>query len=114
MSGLVHLRLRAGATSKVRITTDRCKVGSSSGEVVVGNAVSAMVGVAVAVIRAVAGASRIGVAMSTTRLEGCTRKTTVRTRDCFVVSTSRLPVDRVHPLVKFGGATELPLAEDSP
>lgn len=54
--GLVHLRLRAGTTGKICITTNRCKRGSSSGEVVVR--------------KVVAKAMRTRMAMTTARVEG--------------------------------------------
>lgn len=102
MSSLLHLWLGARATGEVRITTDRGKVRSSSGEVVIRDAIRTVVGIAVVVIRAMA--SRMRVTVSTTGLEGCTRETTVRARNRFIGGVSWLPVDRVHPLVKFVGA----------
>jgi hypothetical protein len=46
LEGFLHLRLRAGATSKVSITTNRCKCGRSSGEVVIGYRGEASPGIA--------------------------------------------------------------------
>jgi len=65
---LLHLRLRAGAASQVGITSDRGEGGRASSEVVVRNAIGTVVGIPVAVVRAVATRG----AVMTTRLEGST------------------------------------------
>jgi hypothetical protein len=62
LQGFLHLRLGAGATSKVSITTNGCKCGRSRGEIVIGYRGEASPGI-------MAIASTEAVALVTSRME---------------------------------------------
>lgn len=91
----VASELGAGTTGHVCVSSNGTEMGWASSKVVVGDSV---------------GKTGIGtMAVSTVRVEGRVgHATVVGSIICL------LPVDRLHPLVKPLGASELPLAEDGP
>jgi len=100
---LMHLRgLGAGTTSKVRVTTDRCKHGRPGSKVVLGELIAVTI------------SSSVSVAVAASRMEGRARHTAVSAGESTIGRRRGLEVDGVQALVEFLGTAELPLAEDSP
>lgn len=108
---LGHLRAGAGATSQISITANRSERGSSGSEVVVRDGLERIVMVGAITTRAE------GIlAMARARMEGTMGEgssASVETGNT-VISSSWLPVDRLHAVFEVSRGLELPLADDGP
>lgn len=102
---LLH-RLGTGATSKICISADRSKMGRASGKVMVRDAT------AVTMIRRTMAYFR-GRTVSRTEGRSIGITSAVSGNDT-LISAGGLPIDRLKTLVKLGGPSELPFAENGP
>jgi hypothetical protein len=110
VKSLLHLRLGAGPTSEVSITTTGGKGRGGGGKVMVRQRGKA----ATSIVRAAAFAPRDVQVVVTCRVEG--RRIGGRPTESgdTAVVFSGLPVDRLEAVLKMSGGTELPFANDGP